>query len=50
MKKYPAVFKDGEAEYSFILRQKKSIPFGTRFAVNMGMKMGFMQFVEIRFR
>lgn len=32
------------------IKKEKSIPFGTRFAVNMGMKMGFMQFVEIRFR
>ena len=32
------------------IKKEKSIPFGTRFAVNMGMKLGFMQFVEIRFK
>ncbi|WP_407427458.1 class I SAM-dependent methyltransferase [Treponema sp.] len=32
------------------IKKAKSIPFGTRFAVNMGMKMGFMQFVEVLFK
>ena len=32
------------------IKKAKSIPFGTRFAVNMGLRLGFMQFVEIRFR
>lgn len=32
------------------IKKAKSIPFGTRFAVNIGFKMGFMQGVEVRFR